>query len=154
MQAERKESRVTGFQLVWLSRGSIQQDWQHSRRTSLADQAGRQLSAGDWRASNQKYPCVRRGLVCCKNYAGGASHEWSPPRRWQTWKIGRLEQNLGQPTFKGRTNVEGSAKVIYGEGGLRLEAGYKFPGELWGMRNGIDEESKKGLQVGWKTLLR
>jgi len=45
VQAERKESRVTGFQLVWLSRGSIQQDWQHSRRTSLADQAGRQLSA-------------------------------------------------------------------------------------------------------------
>lgn len=109
---------------------------------------------GDWRASNQKYPWVRRGLVCCKNYAGGVSQEWSPPRRRQTWKIGRLEQNLGQPTFKGRTNVEGIAKVICGECGLRQEAGYKVPGELWGRRNGIDEESKKGPQVGWKTLLR
>lgn len=92
--------------------------------------------------------------MCCKNYAGGVSREWSPPRHWQSWKTGRLGQNLGQPTFKEQTNVEGTAKVTCGEGELRLKACYKVPGELWGMINGIDEESKKGLQVGWKTLLR
>ena len=46
MRAERKESRVTGFQLVWLSRGSTQQDWQHSQKD--------QLSSSGWETAECK----------------------------------------------------------------------------------------------------